>query len=258
MTAKIGKFGTVELADLTLAAVLFGAGAALLVGFSKTGVPGAAIPAVALMAEAFSDDAKLSVGAMVPVLILGDLFAIAYFRRHAQWVRLLELFPYVIAGMLPGYLFLRCVPVSVFRPVLGWIVLGLLLLHVGRCKGWDTVLQRWWFTAISGTLSGFGTAVANAAGPVMSIYLISRRLDKLEFMGTAAWFFFLVNVSKIPFYAWIGVMTPATLQFSAIVAPTVVIGAVLGVRVLKWLPQWTFDTLVLALAGVAAIRLILA
>jgi uncharacterized membrane protein YfcA len=186
------------------------------------------------------------------------LFAISYYRRHAQWKRLWELFPFVVVGMLPGYLFLRYVPSEIFRPVLGIIVLALLLTHFVRVGGASAILQRGWFTAAAGVLAGFGTAVANAAGPVMSVYLISRKLDKLKFMGTGAWFFFIVNVSKIPFYLWIGVMTPATLQFSVLVAAFVVIGAGIGVLVLKRIPQHVFNMLVLLLAGLAAVQLILA
>ena len=70
-----------------------GACAAVLIGFSKTGLPGAAIPAVALMAAAFPGSAERSVGAVLVVLLAGDVFAVAWFRRHAQWRRLLALFP---------------------------------------------------------------------------------------------------------------------------------------------------------------------
>lgn len=235
-----------------------GAAAALLVGFSKTGVPGAAIPAVALMAEAFREDTKLSVGAMLPILILGDLFAIAYYRRHAQWNRIWELVPYVAVGMLPGYLVLWLVPGEYLRVLLGTLILLLLLLHAGRRRlGWQRLLERPWFTAATGVLAGFGTTVGNAAGPVMSIYLVSRKLDKHEFIGTAAWFFFLVNTSKIPFFWTLGVMDSTTLRFDARVAPALVVGALLGASVLKRLPQIAFDGLVLGLAGVAALRLIL-
>jgi hypothetical protein len=91
--------------NLTTRAILLGVSAALLVGFSKTGMPGAGIPAVAIMAEVFRENTKLSVGAILPLLLLGDVFAIVYYRRHADWARLLELCPYVIAGMVPAWCF---------------------------------------------------------------------------------------------------------------------------------------------------------
>jgi hypothetical protein len=209
------------------------------------------------MAEAFREDTKLSVGALLPVLILGDLFANAYYRRHAHWKRLVELFPYVLAGMVPGYLVLWRVPGGSLRVLLGALVLALLTLHLTRgSRRWQNLLDRPWFTAITGVLAGFGTTVGNAAGPVMSIYLVSRRLDKHGFLGTSAWFFFLVNVSKLPFYAFLGMITPQTLQLDLLLAPPLAVGAICGVALARRIPQGVFNALVLSLAAAAAVRLI--
>jgi uncharacterized protein len=232
--------------------------AALLVGFSKTGLPGAAIPAVALMAEAFRDDTRLSVGAMLPILLVGDLLALAYYRRHAHWGRLWELFPYVLVGMVPGYLVLWLTPGDHLRVLLGVIVLGLLGVQLARQWGaWHPLPDRRWLIGSTGLLSGFGTTVGNAAGPVMSIYLVSQRLEKQEFLGTAGWFFFLVNSSKIPLYFALGMITPATLRLDAMLVPIVVLGALLGVLVARRIPQKLFNFLVLLLAALAALRLVL-
>jgi uncharacterized membrane protein YfcA len=229
-----------------------------MVGFSKTGMPGAAIPAVALMAEAFRDDTKLSVGALLPMLIVGDLFAVAYYRRHAQWDRLWRLVPYVALGMVPGYLVLRYSPSDWLRTLIGVIILLLLGLEIARkYLGWERIPDRLWFVATTGGLAGFGTTVGNAAGPVMSIYLVSSHLDKYEFLGTAAWFFFFVNLSKLPFFYGLGIITPTTLTFDLMIAPAVVVGALCGVTVLKQIPQVVFNVLVLALAGLAAVRMVL-
>ena len=156
---------------------------------------------MALMAEAFRDETKRSVGALLPILILGDVFAIAYYRRHAQWKRLWVLLPYVVAGMVPGFLVLGQFESDTLRLLLGCIILALLTLHVlSRRFGWGHLPERKWFVAATGVLAGFGTAVGNSAGPVMSIYLVGSRLDKHEFLGTSAWFFFIVNVGKlVPF-----------------------------------------------------------
>jgi hypothetical protein len=244
--------------DLTAGTILLGAAAALLVGFAKTGMPGAGIPAVALMAEVFRDNTKQSVGALLPLLILGDLFAIVYYRRHADWRRLLELCPYVVAGMVPAYLVLRFVDDDALRVSIGVLILVLLLVHVIRQRyGFRGLSDRWWLTATTGILAGFATTVSNAAGPVMGIYLVGRHMDKHQFLGTSAWFFFLVNVSKIPGYAVLGMLTADTFQFDLLLMPIVAAGAVLGIRILKRIPQAAFDVLVLALAGVAAVRMVL-
>ena len=233
--------------------------AALMVGFSKTGLPGAAIPAVALMAEAFREDTKLSVGAMLPILLVGDAFALSYYRRHAHWARLWELFPYVLAGMVPGYLVLWLTPGDALRILLGAIILALLGIQVSRqWFGWRPLPDRRWLVGTTGLLTGFGTTVGNAAGPVMSIFLVSQRLDKHEILGTAAWFFFLVNFSKIPLFVALGMITPQTLRLDAMLVPIVVFGALIGVLVVRRIPQRAFNFLVLVLAGLAALRLVFA
>lgn len=237
---------------------LLGAVSALLVGLAKTGVPGAAIPAVALMAEAFPDDVELSVGAMLPILLVGDLFAVGWYRRHAQWKRLWSLFPYVLLGMVPGVLVLWWLEGNQLRPVLGCLVLGLFVLEVLRQRlGWNRGPERWWFQAGLGVLAGFGTMVGNAAGPVMTIYLLSRGLDKRQFVGTAAWFFLLVNLCKIvPFWTQ-GMITRQTLAFDLVAAWGVAAGAALGIWLLPKIPQQGFNRLVLALAGLAGLWMLL-
>jgi uncharacterized membrane protein YfcA len=236
-----------------------GIAAALLVGFSKTGLPGASIPAVALMAEAFRDDTRLSVGAMLPVLLCGDLFAIRYYRRDAQWSQLWQLFPFVIAGMIPGYVVLWKLPTDGLRVLLGVVILALLTLHsFQRWYGAVHWLEAKWFNAMMGMIAGFGTTIGNAAGPVMSIFLVTRRMGKQEFLGTSAWFFFLVNLSKVPFFSLLGMINVKTLQFDLFLIPMLACGAVLGARAVKWIPQAAFDVLVLGLAGIAALRMILA
>ena len=133
------------------------------------------------------------------------------------------------------------------------LILLLLVLHVVRVRyGFQHLVERPWFTALTGVLAGFATTVSNAAGPVMGIYLVSKHLDKHRFLGTSAWFFFLVNVSKLPGYAVLQMVTPQTLRWDLLLAPLVAGGALIGSRVLKRIPQSAFDVLVLALAGIAA------
>jgi uncharacterized membrane protein YfcA len=236
-----------------------GLSAALLVGLSKTGVPGVAIPAVLLMTEAFSGSEKTSVGALLPLLLVGDLFAVSYYRHHAQWKRLWRLLPYVAAGMVPGVLVLAFVDDRQFKSLLGWMVLALLGLEVCRQRfGWTRIAGRWWFVGGMGLLAGFGTTVGNAAGPAMTVYLISRGLPKEQFMGTWAWFFLVVNLSKAPVFVGLRMITPITLAFDAVVVAAVVAGALIGRRLFAIIPQRLFNWLVLALAGVAALRLIVA
>jgi len=244
--------------QLGLTSYVLGWISALLVGLSKTGLPGVSIPAILLMTEAFPSDARLGIGAILPVLLVGDVFAVAWYRHHAQWGRLWRLFPYVVLGMIPGGLLLHFLREgNQLRPIIGVFVLGLLALEVCRRRyDWQNVPHQWWFILMVGMLAGFSTIIAHAAFPVMVVYLLSQKMAKQEFIGTAAWFFFIVNLSKVPFYWKTGMVTPVTLEFDLAVAPAVIVGALLGVYVLKKIPQKPFEIIALVFAGVAAVWLI--
>ena len=258
LVARLGCGLGVVVMGITVGMLLLGGSAAFLVGFAKTGIPGSGMPAIALMAEAFPGNTRLSVGAMVPLLILGDVFAVSYYRRHADWSRLLELAPYVVIGMVPGYFVLHLLASSWLRALIGLLILGLLGLHVARkwLSREDGVPNQRWFVAFMGLVAGFGTVVGNAAGPAMAVYFLAKGMDKRQFIGTAAWFFFFVNLSKVPIQWEMGIMTRTTLQLNMCVAPFLVVGALTGVAVHNRVSQRVFNAAVLFLAGVFALRLL--
>lgn len=232
--------------------------AAVLVGFSKTGLPGAAIPAVALMAAAFPQDAQLSVGAMLVVLLVGDVVAVGWYRRHAQWDRLIALSPFVVAGMLPAYLVLGWLDDRQFRPALGALILALLGLELARQQlGWHRLSERRWFVGGMGFLAGFGSTVANAGGPMMTIYLLSQGVAKEAFIGTCAWFFFLLNLAKLlPFWLQ-GMITTQTIRRGLALAPVAIGGAIAGAWLVPRVSQRAFNALVSVLAAAAAVWLVI-
>ncbi len=230
--------------------------AALMVGLSKTGLPGIGILSAAIMVSVFP--AKQSVGALLPMLIVGDIFAIAYYRRHAEWRRVLELIPSVVAGMILGAIVLNRLDSQQLKPFLGALIICLLLLELLRRRmGWTNVPHKVWFVIIMGALAGFTTTVGNVAGPVMNIYLISKGLLKERFMGTIAWYFFIINCAKVPIFIFLDMIDHQTLTFDMIMIPGIVVGAVAGRFVLAGMRAEMFKLLVLVLAAVAALRLLL-
>lgn len=234
--------------------------AGLLIGVAKTGIPGFGILAVPLMVLAVGD-ARHSAAWLLPLLCLADLFAIATYRRHAHARRLFGLLPWVLGGIALGALTLAA-PERTLRVLVAAIVIvmiGLRWLRGRRAGAAETAppsdapaRDRWWQAAGYGVSAGFATTVANAAGPVMNLYLLARRLPKHEFVATGAWFFFVVNLVKIPIYVGHGLIGRRSLLFDLALAPAVVVGALLGRAVLQRMPQAIFDKLVMALTVCAA------
>ncbi|MCS6830752.1 MAG: sulfite exporter TauE/SafE family protein [bacterium] len=248
--------------------IALGAIAAFLIGISKTGVPGIGILVVPLLATAFGG--RASVGAMLPMLIVGDIFAVRWYHQHTQWRRLIDLIPWVLVGMALGAAALWWLgEVSVQRdllePLIGVLVLVMLAMHLLRQRCGERLTPHSPIAVVStGTAAGFATTVSNAAGPIMGIYLTSLGLPKEQFMGTSAWYYFAVNVSKLPLFIALSWLNPArpmitwqSLLFNLTVVPVIVAGVYLGRWLLPRIPQRWFDSVVLLLAAVAATELVL-
>jgi len=235
----------------------FLATAAFFVGLSKTGIAGLGILPVALFANALT--ARESTGALLPLLLAGDAFGVAFYRKHADWSHLWKLFPWVILGVVAGFLALD--RVRSVDEMIGWILLFMVALHLWRQRQSDQVADlmphTWWFAALTGVLAGFTTMVANAAGPVMLLYLLAVGLPKLTFIGTGAWFFMLVNAFKAPFSLKLGLITTNSLMVDAILLVPMLPGALLGPVILRHINQKAFEMMVLVLTVIAALRLVL-
>ncbi|MFM8981697.1 MAG: sulfite exporter TauE/SafE family protein [Spartobacteria bacterium] len=246
------------LADFTPFQWIIASLAALGLGMSKSGFGGMAMIGILLMAQIIP--ARESTGVILPMLILADVFAVRAFHHHAVWRVLWRIMPAAVAGVLVGWVAMPMIPAGLFAPVIGWIVIGLLgLMILQKCSlrlqeiAADHPVIAWPL----GVMAGFTTMIANAAGAVMTIYLLACRLPKYEFVGTAAWFFFLINVFKVPFSMSLGLITPQTLIFNAVLAPAVIAGVFAGRYLLGKINQQAFEWLLIAMALAGSLRLAL-
>ncbi|MDK1342609.1 sulfite exporter TauE/SafE family protein [Streptomyces sp. 378] len=236
--------------------------AALLVGFSKTAVSGANTVSLALFAAVLP--ARASTGVLLPILIAGDLLAVATYRRHAHWPTLWRLFPAVAAGVVVGTVFLLWADDAIVRTSIGAILLLMAAVTVWRRRTPDTEEPESVTTRPGrlkarsyGVLGGFTTMVANAGGPVMSMYLLSAGFRKLGFLGTSAFFFLIVNVSKLPFSAGLGLIDGRSLLLDLALVAFVVPGALFGTWAVHRINQRLFEQLVIAATVVGGLQLLL-
>ncbi|MFB9662835.1 sulfite exporter TauE/SafE family protein [Glycomyces mayteni] len=239
------------------------AAGALLVGFAKAGISGSSSIAIVLFAAVMP--AKESTGALLTVLILGDLFAIRYYSRHVEWRMLARLAPWAVAGVVGGAFILNYTDDAAVRPLIGWILLALLVLQLvmkSARKDKDATpdlppLLRHGAAGLTGTAAGAATMLANAAGPVMVLYLFLAGFSKLQFLGTMAWFFLAINLFKVPISVGLGLIDWGTLALTACLLPAVAVGALAGRAVVKRVEQRQFEIATLAMTAVGAALLIL-
>lgn len=235
--------------------------AAFLVGVSKTGVAGLGILAVALFATILP--ARESVGAVLVTLIAGDIVAVASYRREVSWPQLWRLFPWAALGVVLGALALGRINDATLRRLIGGLLVLLIALQLARqtLRGGAVAAepgpQPRWLAALTGVLAGFTTMLANASGPIMVLYLLAQRLPKLLFIGTAAWFFLVLNLFKLPFSVGLGLISGASLAISARLIPFAVAGALAGRPLLERIDQRRFEQLALGLTLLAGLRLLL-
>ncbi|ANB09762.1 hypothetical protein SAM40697_5807 [Streptomyces ambofaciens] len=237
--------------------------AALLVGFSKTAVSGANTVSLAIFAMVLP--ARASTGILLPVLIAGDLLAVLTYRRHAHWPTLWRLFPAVAAGVVVGTVFLVWANDAIVRTSIGAILLLMAAVTVRRRRRADPDGRPGEATPTTGrararsygVLGGFTTMVANAGGPVMSMYLLSAGFRKLGFLGTSAFFFLIVNVAKLPFSAGLGLIDGRSLLLDAALLVFVVPGALLGTWAVGRIDQLLFERLVIAATVLGGLQLLL-
>lgn len=226
-------------------------------GIAKAGLAGVGMITVLLMAEIFPG--KLSSGVVLPMLIFADIMAALMYRQEILWPRIRALFQPILAGIVAGWLVLWWLPDQAFKPLIGGMVLVMLGLHLFRSRAphlTGNLAGSRSFTWAGGLLTGLSTMVANAAGPIATIYLLILGLPKKEFVATMAWLFLIVNLVKVPFSLHLGLISGGSLSLNVLMIPAVLAGMWIGRAAVDRLPQRPFQIIVLTLAAVAAVRLL--
>ena len=230
--------------------------AAFTVGVSKTGFGGIGLIAVFIMADLFG---KPSVGILLPMLIVADVSVYPLFRRYASWKPVWKLLPPMLVGLAAGYFLLDWIPDSAARPVIGGIILLMVGVQLFRryAREWfDRMASSRQFGLAAGVAGGVATMMANAAGPIIQLFLLSRRFEKMDLVGVGARLFLLVNILKLPFLGGLDFVTRDSLVLNAKMVPVILLGVLLGKRLVHAVSQRTFEWLVLIFAVLAGVRLI--
>ena len=239
----------------TVLALVLAVFAAFIIGVSKTSVGGVATLAVGIFG--YLMPAKESTAAVLLLLIIGDVIGVLSYHKHADWGLLKKLLPSVLPGIALGALFVRFVPDVGLKKFIGVILVVMLILQLWTRRKRVTVEEEVRqlppaATIGTGVAAGFTTMTANAAGPIMSLYLLAARVDKTRFLGTGAFYYLIINLTKVPFSAALGLFHVSTLWLTLILLPAVLVGAWLGRILIRRVSQLWFERLTLAATAIAA------
>ena len=244
-----GDFSTFQITVLIAAAVL--------IGINKTGIPGLGLVPVIMLV--FTFESKLSTGLQLMMLCMADLAAVAWYHKTANWKIILKLLPAALCGIVIGSLVIRRLDQNSMMLLMGIVILILSGISIVREIWWndsEKIPSHWSFAVCAGLLGGFSTQIANAAGPIMALYLLSMRLPKMEYMGTSAWYFMILNWIKLPIFVAEGRITLESCKADLAMIPFLLVGAVLGIVALNKMPKKVFNWVIVLLSAAASVYMI--
>lgn len=233
---------------------------AMLIGISKTGIQNIGTLAVPLFVLLFG--AKYSTGIVLILLCFADLVAVIYYRKAFLWHEVKKLLPLAFIGLIVGLFLGNYIDDKTFKVCIGiCIIVGVFIMLWMERASLDKqkeLTNRKWYSPLFGFILGFSTMIGNAAGPALSVYMLSKRLDKISFAATSAWFIFILNLSKIPLqvFVWHNI-TWQGIILNLMALPFILLGGFLGIKIIKILPEKTFRHIIIALVIIASVLLII-
>ncbi|MCX6205836.1 MAG: sulfite exporter TauE/SafE family protein [Bacteroidetes bacterium] len=221
--------------------------ASFFIGLGKAGLKGIDMLSVTLMAFVFGS--KSSTGMVLPLLCLSDIAAVSYYHRHAQWNHFWKITPWMVIGILIGIFVGKDMNEVLFRKIMAIIILlTIVIIVVMEYRKSKQVPTNPFFVVGTGLAAGFTTMLGNLAGAFSNLYFLAMRLDKNDFIGTAAWIFLCMNLFKLPFqiFLWKNI-SMQSLQIDAILLPTLAIGFLIGLKLVNKVKEANYRKLIIIL-----------
>ncbi len=227
--------------------------AVFLLGLSKSGIKGIGIIIVLILAFVFGE--KASTGILLSMLVFADILAVIYYNRHAQWYYIKKLIPTMIIGVLVGVWVGNDISEVLFKQLMAVIIIvSVLIMMFSERRKSEAIPKSKLFANTAGFLAGFTTMIGNLAGPISNVYFLAVRLPKNEFIGTAAWLFFIINVFKLPFHVFVwGTITKESLVLNSALIPMVALGFFTGTAIVKLISNTNYRKFILVVTAIGGL-----
>lgn len=224
----------------------------ILIGMAKTGVHGAGMMSVPILASVFGG--QVSSGVMLPLLILADVAGVWYYHRHASWKHLKILFPWAAIGVIGGTMIGSSINDYTFKMVMSVTILVSVVIMILLERYSEAIPEKKSFGYSMGVAAGFTSMVGNLANSVMAVYLLSVRLPKNIYIGTTAWFFLVINLFKLPFHVFVwNTIERKILVLDLMMLPFILVGAVTGIWIVKKFSDKHYRWFIILMTVVSAV-----
>ena len=242
-----------EFQNLTIYHWLLAGFGAMGIGIAKGGIKGSGIFFFTLLALVFG--AKRSTGLVVPLLIVADIFAVLYYKRHTDWKLLFRILPWIIAGILIGVLIGKDLPENIFKNGMGVIIfVSIFLMFLSEFRQSSNVPNKRWFSGTIGLLAGITTMIGNLAGAFTNIYFLAMRISKNQLIGSISMLYLIINLIKLPFHIFVWkTVTLETFAVNIRLIPAVILGIGVGILLVKVINERAFRIMILALTAIGAV-----
>ncbi len=240
--------------------------AVVIQGISKSGFAGGAgilsLPLMMLVMPV-----QLVSATLLPLLILCDMNAVYHHFHNKVWAKVMEIYLPSLIGIVAGAAVWWWIgregveayagPIKRFVGVIA-ILFGLYIVGKESALQWiERVKPGRKSAVVAGVAAGFTSTIAHAAGPIVSLYLFAQDLGKSLFVGTVAWTFTLINLTKLPFYCSVGLIHKDVLLFDLVLIPLIPIGSYLGKWMYHRVSERLFNRVVMVLTLIAGVQLLL-
>jgi uncharacterized membrane protein YfcA len=231
---------------------------AALIGMHKTGLAGAGALSIPISIYIFG--AKSSTGVMLPILIMGDVFAVVHYMKYTNWSCIVRLIPGCVVGVITAVLMGQYIEDVTFKKLIASAIILCLIFLLIQKKHKHLLIkikESKIFAGVIGILGGFASMIGNAAGGIFSTYFVSLELDKHTFIGTTAITFFLLNIFKLPFHIFVWkTITWNTFFVDLCTIPGILIGGFAGVWLVKLIPDKYYRMFIIVMTIISSIILL--
>ncbi|MCP5514227.1 MAG: sulfite exporter TauE/SafE family protein [Spirochaetales bacterium] len=215
---------------------------ALLAGFERAGIRSAVLPVVPFVVKSFG--AVNALGYMIPLLIAGDIFSVSYYRKNAEKKELIRLLPFAAAGIIFAMIIGGKISADTFKKTIGTlIILSLIIIFLDqKISNKNPAGRNYRKTGPLFSIStGFSSMLGGSGGAIISTYFLLTGINKNAFIGTTAWFFFFVNLFKLPLYyfGWKNIH-PYSLLADLMLMPLLAAGILTGIFIIKKINEKMF------------------